>query len=119
MQKENSVRLKYVRLLQRFNKSIYAWLKNTQNPTYTGFAAKVSEALKYLDLMEQKPQIFNKDLALLEKTVEKIKNLVVAPADADFEATKSLVLKELNYLDKQKNKKKYKRQKEQRSIDEF
>jgi len=109
---ENSNRLRYIRALERFNKSIVSYLSNSTELTKEKYNKKVENALKILNRV-QESRLYKGELQDLQTHVNKIieyKNL-----DLDINTIKESVLYSSNQLEKSKNFKKYKKDKHSKS----
>jgi len=68
---ENSNRLRYVRALQRFQKSMLSYLANSETLTKEQYDKKVANGLKLLNRV-QESQIYKGELQDLQAHVKKI-----------------------------------------------
>lgn len=105
---ENSTRLRYIRALERFNKSILSYLANTPELTREGYIKKVDNSLKVLLRVEAMP-LYKGDLQDLQKLVQKMISL--KDSEDDIEKIKDEILYSSNQLDKSKNARRYKKDK--------
>jgi len=105
---ENSNRLRYVRALERFHKSIISYLSNTKELTHEGFVKKVDNALKVLTRIEA-IDLYKGDLQDLQKLVTKI--ISYKDTKRDVDEIKEEILYSSNQLDKSKNARRYKKDK--------
>ena len=105
---DNANRLRYIRALERFHKSMLSYLSNTPELTQEGYDKKIESALKLLNRVEEvviyKGEI--KDLQLLVKKMIEYKG-----SEEDIENIKEELLYSSNQLDKSKNAKRYKKDK--------
>lgn len=113
---EDAKRLKYVRALERFHKSIHGFLHNTEELTHEAYVKKIDNALKVLHRVEV-VQLYKGELQDLEKLVKKI--IDYKESDEAIESIKSDVLYSSNQLEKSKNKRRYKKEKYSHSQDEW
>jgi hypothetical protein len=104
----NASRLRYIRALERFHKSIVSYLTNTENLTQEHFNKKVDKALKLLNRIEE-IQIYKGELQDLQKLVKKI--ISYKESKKDIYSIKEELLYDSNQLDKNKNAKRYKKDK--------
>ncbi|MBN2783174.1 MAG: hypothetical protein JXQ66_08050 [Campylobacterales bacterium] len=105
---DNSKRLRYVRALERFHKSIIAYLQNTPDITMQSYSKKVDNALKLLNRAEE-VDIYKGDLRDLQTLVKSI--ITYKDSDSDIDDVKNEILKTSNLLDKTKNARRYKKDK--------
>lgn len=105
---ENSQRLRYVRALERFHKSMVSYLSNTKELSKESYAKKIQNALKLLNRVEP-IALYKGELQDLEKFVKKMISL--EESDADIEDIKDDILYASNQLDKSKNARRYKKDK--------
>lgn len=105
---ENSNRLRYIRALERFHKSIISYLSNTKELTHEGFVKKVDNALKVLTRIEA-IDLYKGDLQDLQKLVTKI--ISYKDTQRDIDEIKEEILYSSNQLDKSKNARRYKKDK--------
>lgn len=109
---EQALRLRYVRALERFSKSIVSYLSKSPELTKEGYAKKVQNASKLLDRV-QPVQLYKGELRDLEMLVEKMRSYKDALIDID--EIKKELLYSANQLEKSKNFKKYKKPKHSKS----
>ena len=105
---DNANRLRYIRALERFHKSIVSYLLNTPELTHKGFNKKLENALKLLNRTEA-IQLYKGELQDLQKLVKKM--LTYKDSQEDIENIKEELLYSSNQLDKDKNAKRYKKDK--------
>ena len=105
---DNANRLRYIRGLERFHKSMISYLTNTDNLTQERFNKKIDNALKLLNRIEEM-QIYKGELQDLQKLVKKI--ISYKDSEEDIENIKEELLYSSNQLDKSKNAKRYKKDK--------
>ncbi len=109
---DNSLRLRYIRALERFHKSIISYLSNTSDISKEGYNKKVNNSLKVLQRAEE-IALYKGDLQDLEKLVKKIINY--RESDKNIDEIKEEILYESNQLDKTKNARRYKKDKHTQS----
>jgi len=109
---ENSNRLRYVRALQRFQKSILSYLSNSEEITKERYDKKVDNALKLLNRVEPS-QLYKGELQELESHVKKM--IAFKESELSGAEIKADLLYSANQLEKSKNAKKYKKDKHSRS----
>lgn len=105
---DNATRLRYIRALERFHKSILSYLANTPELSKKGFDKKIDNALKLLNRVDEidlyKGEL--KDLQILVKKIAALKD-----SEKDIEDIKEEIIYNSNQLDKSKNAKRYKKDK--------
>ena len=105
---ENAQRLRYIRVLERFSKSIISYLFKSETLSKTVFNKKVDNNCRYLERVE--PVVLYKgDFSDLEKLVQKI--LDFRHSDEKIETIKEELLYAANQLEKSINRKRYKKDK--------
>jgi len=104
----NSNRLRYIRALERFHKSIISFLTNTEELSIEKYTKKIDNALKLLNRVEE-VQIYKGELKDLQTLVHKM--IALKDSDTDIEDIKSDILYASNQLDKSKNARRYKKDK--------
>jgi hypothetical protein len=109
---ENSNRLRYVRALERFYKSVLAYLSTTQELTPESYSKKVTNSLKILQRVEE-VALYKGDLQDLQKLVKKM--IGYKDSDKDINEVKEEILYASNQLDKTKNARRYKKDKHSQS----
>jgi len=105
---ENSNRLRYIRALERFHKSINSYLNNTPELTQQGYDKKITNALKVLNRVEEMP-IYKGEIQDLQTLVKKM--IAYKESEKDIEDIKDDLLHSSNQLDKSKNARRYKKDK--------
>ena len=107
-QLQNSKRLRYIRILERFLKSITSYLFKVENVSKEVFDKKVDNNLKYLERTEKIP-LYKGEYSDLEKLVEKI--VEFRNSDKSIEDIKSELLYAANQIEKSVNRRRYKKDK--------
>lgn len=110
---ENANRLRYVRALERFYKSIVAYLSTTKELTAESYGKKVQNGLKVLQRVEE-AALYKGDLQDLQKLVKKM--ISYKDSDKDIQEIKEEILYASNQLDKTKNARRYKKDKHSKTI---
>ncbi|MDO9266357.1 MAG: hypothetical protein WC272_02630 [Sulfurimonas sp.] len=110
---DNSLRLRYIRALERFHKSIISYLSSTSNLSKEGYDKKIDTSLKVLQKVDE-IALYKGDLQELQKLVKKI--ISYKESDKDIEEIKEEILYGSNQLDKTKNARRYKKDKHSQSI---
>jgi len=109
---ENSNRLRYVRALERFHKSIISYLSNHDELTKERYIKKIDNALRVYNRVEE-IALYKGELQDLQKLVRKM--IAYKESDMDIDNIKEDLLYSSNQLDKSKNAKRYKKDKHSKS----
>ncbi|MDH4943471.1 hypothetical protein [Sulfurimonas sp. C5] len=109
---DNANRLRYIRALERFHKSINSYLANSQELSKEQFIKKVDNGLKLLNRVEE-TQLYKGELQDLQTLVKKI--ISYKESDEDIEKIKEDITYASNQLDKSKNARRYKKDKHTQS----
>lgn len=109
---DNSKRLRYVRALERFHKSIISYLSNTDHLTKESYVKKIDNAQNLLNRVEE-IALYKGELQDLQNLIKKMISL--KDSDDDIENIKEDVLYSSNQLDKSKNARRYKKDKHQKA----
>jgi len=104
----NANRLRFIRALERFHKSLISYLVNTSDLTSKSFNKKIDNAQKLLNRTQEIP-LYKGELQELYKLVKKM--IAFKDSDEDIENIKEKILYSSNQLDKSKNAKRYKKDK--------
>lgn len=105
---DNSNRLRYIRALERFHKSIISYLNNSPELTQAGYDKKITNALKVLNRVEEMP-IYKGEIQDLQILVKKM--ISYKESEKDIDDIKDEILHTSNQLDKSKNARRYKKDK--------
>lgn len=105
---DNATRLRYIRALERFHKSIISYLSSTAEISKESFEKKVEGALKLLKRVEE-IALYKGELQDLQKLVQKI--ITLKDSDKDMQEIKEEILYSSNQLEKSKNARRYKKDK--------
>lgn len=105
---DNSKRLRYIRVLERFTSSITNYLTKVDEPTKEVFDKKVDNNRRYLDRIE-KIALYKGEFNELEKLVEKI--ITYRDSDEEIDEIKSVILYSANQIEKSVNLRQYKKDK--------
>lgn len=105
---ENSNRLRYIRAIERFHKSIISYLLNSPELKKEGYIKKIDNALKVLQRIEE-VALYKGELQDLQTLVKKMISL--KESDKDIDDIKDEILYSSNQLDKNKNARRYKKDK--------
>jgi len=105
---QNSQRLRYIRALERFHKSVISYFLNTPELSMPGYVKKIDNSLKLLNRIEE-IALYKGELQDLQKLVKKM--IALKESEKDIEDIKEEVLYASNQLDKSKNARRYKKDK--------
>jgi hypothetical protein len=105
---ENAHRLRYIRALERFHKSMISYFQNTTELSMESYIKKIDNSLKVLNRVEE-IALYKGELQDLQKLVQKI--IALKDSTKDIEDIKDEILYASNQLDKSKNAKRYKKDK--------
>ena len=105
---ESSQRLRYIRVLERFSKSITNYLFKSDDISKEVFDKKVDNNRKYLDRVEA-VALYKGEFSDLEQLVKKI--VSYREGDEPIDTIKSELLYQANQLEKSVNAKRYKKDK--------
>lgn len=105
---DNATRLRYIRALERFHKSIISYLMNTPELSKKGFNKKIDNALKLLNRI-QEIDLYKGELKDLQILVKKI--ALLKDSEKEIDDIKEEIMYNSNQLDKSKNAKRYKKDK--------
>lgn len=109
---DNATRLRYIRALERFHKSIVSYLSNTQEVSKISFNKKIDNSVKLLQRVEE-IALYKGELQDLQNLVKKI--IAYKSSEKEIEDIKNDILYASNQLDKSKNARKYKKVKHTQS----
>jgi len=104
----NSNRLRYIRALERFHKGMISYLMNTADLNHKGFDKKIVNSLKVLNRIEE-VDLYKGELKDLQTLVKKM--ISYKESEEDIENIKEELLHSSNQLDKNKNARRYKKDK--------
>jgi len=105
---ENANRLRYIRALERFHKSIVSYLNNSEEITQERYDKKIESGLKLLNRVEE-IALYKGELQDLQKLVKKM--IGYQGSSEDIESIKEEILYSTNQLEKSKNARRYKKEK--------
>jgi len=105
---DNTKRLRYIRVLERFTSSIVNYLTKVDEPTKEVFNKKVDNNRRYLERIE-KIALYKGEFNELEKLVDKI--LLYRNGEAEIEEVKKDILYSANQIEKSVNQRQYKKDK--------
>jgi hypothetical protein len=109
---DNANRLRYIRALERFHKSIISYLSNTPELSKEKFIKKIENSQKLLNRIEE-IALYKGELQDLQNLVKKIISL--KDSENEVEDIKEDILYSSNQLDKSKNARRYKKDKHSNS----
>jgi GTP-dependent phosphoenolpyruvate carboxykinase len=109
---DNAQRLRYIRALERFHKSILSYLANTLELTRESYVKKITNAQKVLKRVDE-IALYKGELQDLQKLVKKM--CEYKDSQKDIQDIKDDILYSSNQLDKSKNAKRYKKDKHSQS----
>ena len=109
---DNAHRLRYVRAIERFHKSIISYLLNTPELSSAGYDKKITNALKVLKRVDE-IALYKGELQELQKLITKM--IGFKESDKDIDDIKSDILYSSNQLEKSKNARRYKKDKHSQS----
>ena len=105
---DNTKRLRYIRVLERFTSSIISYLTKVEESTKVVFDKKVDNNKRYLDRIE-KIALYKGEFNELEKLVDKI--LMYRDSDKEMDEIKKDLLYSANQIEKSVNQRQYKKDK--------
>ena len=105
---DNTKRLRYIRVLERFTSSIINYLTKVEESTKVVFNKKVDNNKRYLDRIE-KIALYKGEFNELEKLVDKI--LLYRDSDKEIDEIKKDLLYSANQIEKSVNQRQYKKDK--------
>jgi len=109
---ENSNRLRYIRALERFHKSMVSYLGKQDELTKEKYDKKIENALKVYKRVEE-VELYKGELQDLQKLVKKM--IAYQKTEDDIDNIKEDILYTSNQLDKSKNARRYKKDKHSKS----
>ena len=109
---DNAQRLRYIRAIERFHKSIISYLLNTPELSSAGYDKKVTNALKVLKRVDE-IALYKGELQDLQKLVTKM--ISFKESEKNIDDIKSDILYSSNQLEKSKNARRYKKDKHSQS----
>ena len=105
---DNTKRLRYIRVLERFSSSIISYLSKVDEPSKEVFDKKVDNNRRYLERIE-KIALYKGEFNELEKLVDKI--LLYRDKDDGIDVIKKELLYSANQIEKSINQRQYKKDK--------
>jgi len=105
---DNTKRLRYIRVLERFTSSIVNYLTKVDETTREIYNKKVDNNKRYLDRIE-KIALYKGEFNELEKLVEKI--ISYREGDKEIDEIKKDILYSANQIEKSVNQRQYKKDK--------
>ncbi|MBT5934588.1 hypothetical protein [Sulfurimonas sp.] len=110
---DNANRLRYIRALERFHKGMISYLMNTPELTSKGLNKKIENSVKLLKRIDE-VDLYKGELKDLQTLVKKM--ISYKDSEEDVENIKEELLHSSNQLDKDKNAKRYKKDKHSNSM---
>jgi hypothetical protein len=110
---DNAQRLRYIRALERFHKGMVSYLMNTPELTHKGYDKKIDNSLKLLNRIEE-IDLYKGELKDLQTLVKKM--ISYKESQNDIQSIKEELLHSSNQLDKNKNARRYKKEKHSSSV---
>ncbi len=115
---QDARRLKYVRVLERFVRSVMGYLVKEDDITFGGFKGKVTKQGRLVDVTP-KEELYKEEMVMLEQFVQKLRDAAAGECE-DFAKLREELLYQSNQMQKQKNRRKYKKDKHQnKKFDEW
>jgi hypothetical protein len=108
-QQQETQRLKYVRVLERFVRSVIGYLVKEDESTFEGFVARVEKQYEFVKKVEP-VALYKTELQEVEHLVQELLNVADHECE-DFDKLRDDLLHKSNQLHKNKNQKKYKKDK--------
>ncbi len=105
---DNAHRLRYIRALERFHNGVISYLLNSDKLSNKGFDKKIANSLKLLNRIEEIP-LYKGELQDLQKLVKKMAGF--QESEESIEDIKEKIIYASNQLDKNKNSRRYKKDK--------
>jgi len=109
---ENSNRLRYIRALERFSKSIVSYLSKSDEITKAGYDKKIENALRVYSRVEE-VALYKGELQDMQKLVKKM--IAYSESEDDMQNIREDLLYSVNQLEKSKNARRYKKDKHSKS----
>ena len=109
---DNAQRLRYIRAIERFHKSIMSYLLNTPELSQVGYDKKITNAQKVLNRIDE-IALYKGELQDLQTLVKKM--IGFKESNKNIEDVKSDILYASNQLEKNKNARRYKKDKHSQS----
>lgn len=105
---DNSKRLRYIRVLERFSQSIVNYLFKSDEITKAVYDNKVANNLRYLERVEAVP-LYKGEYSDLQQLVEQM--IAFSYSDEPIGDIKEKLLYAANQIDKSMNRRRYKKEK--------
>ncbi|NOQ30697.1 MAG: hypothetical protein GQ570_06205 [Helicobacteraceae bacterium] len=107
-QQDSANRLRYIRVLERFSKSIIGYFSKSEDLTHEAYNKKIDNNRRYLDRVES-VQLYKGEFAELEKLVQTM--ISYKDSSEDMQEIQKEILYTANQLEKSLNAKRYKKDK--------
>ena len=108
-QQQEAQRLKYVRVLERFVRSVIGYLVKEDACDFEGFVARVEKQYEFVKKIDP-VALYKAEFQEVERLVQELLNLSSHECE-DFEKMREDLLYKSNQLHKNRNQKKYKKDK--------
>lgn len=108
-QLDEAQRLKYVRVLERFVRSVIGYLVKEDDIDFLGFQARVAKQYEFLKKVEP-VYLYKEEFQITERFVQQLLNVSERECE-DFDKLKEDLLHQSNVIHKTKNQKRYKKDK--------
>ena len=108
-QLDEAQRLKYVRVLERFVRSVIGYLVKEEETNFEGFQTRVSKQYEFLKKVEP-VYLYKEEFQTTERFVQQLLNVADTECE-DFSKLKDELLHQSNLIHKTKNQKRYKKDK--------
>lgn len=111
-QQDEAQRLKYVRVLERFVRSVIGYLVKEEETDFEGYQARVAKQYEFLKKVEP-VYLYKEEFQMIERLVQQLLNVADHECE-DFKKLREDLLRQSNLLHKTKNQKRYKKDKHQK-----
>lgn len=108
-QKDEAQRLKYVRVLERFVRSVIGYLVKEEDVNFEGFQARVAKQYEFVKKVDP-VHLYKEEFQLVERFVQQLVNTADHECE-DFDKLREALLHQSNLIHKNKNQKRYKKDK--------
>ncbi len=106
---EETQRLKYVRVLERFVRSVIGYLVKEDECDFEGLQARVAKQYEFLKKVEP-VYLYKEEFQFVERMVQTLLNAADSECE-DFKKLREDLLHQSNIIHKNKNQKRYKKDK--------
>lgn len=108
-QLDEAQRLKYVRVLERFVRSVIGYLVKEEDIDFEGYQARVAKQYEFLKKVDP-VYLYKEEFQLSERFVQQLLNAADGECE-DFDKMREELLHQSNIIHKNKNQKRYKKDK--------